>query len=186
MRHNWRIFAETPRFRLKKSLLVSNPRLLYPSIGRICPPTWLCHAHVCQIHGYTKLVTRHVCQIHGHCKRGARPNPPVSWAHQDGFLPKTARFPGVLRFSPRIRGSWPQKSAGNARGCHCAPCVPWRLKRVPFGGVGELSEFSVGTEGGSGAVANPALQGSRWVVDRDSYRAGNDGLAIFVNSSMIQ
>ncbi len=126
--------------------------------------------HVCQIHGHTKLATPaclpdlpalqacrpgmsgrlagtprwvlgHVWQIHGHGKMGARPNLSVSWAHQDGFLPKTAGFPGTLRSFPANSRFLAAKERWGRY--LCDPCVPWRLKRIPCGGIGGASEFRV-------------------------------------------
>ena len=188
-------------FRLKKSLLVSNPRSFWPQIGDFARQPGLYPAHVCQTCGHIKLVTPaclpdlpalqacypgmsgrftgttsllprhvwqicrhnklatpaclpdlrahqachpgmsgrfagttsllpwHVCQICGHTKMGTRACLADSWAWQDGCPPESVgfvgapgwvpaqnrRFSGCLEvFSPRIRSSWPQKSAGNA------------------------------------------------------------------------
>ncbi len=104
---------------------------------------------------------------------GARPNLSVSWAHQDGFLPKTAGFPGRLRSFPANSRFLAAKERWGRY--LCDPCVPWRLKRVPCGGIGGASEFRVkARRGGETGVSSFRFQVSGWIPCHSWFPSASD------------
>jgi hypothetical protein len=105
-------------------------KLVTPACLADLPALQACHPGMsARFMGTPSLLPRHVCQIHGHTKMGTRACLADSWARQDGCPPKSVGFVGALGwvpaqnrrfsgypevFSPRIRGSWPQRGAGDA------------------------------------------------------------------------